>query len=90
MANLFSLKKIWEWAAKKKKEITVSLIISLLGVVPGLVNIKDWLNDKPKFGYYAESIQEGSFTNNVGENKIWIRVQYLMMETSHYSQLFIN
>jgi hypothetical protein len=55
---------IRNWLKDKWKVISVTLIISLVGGVPGVINIISWVNDKPKFVFYLESAANGGFTHD--------------------------
>ncbi len=38
-----------------------ALLISLVGGVPGLINIWNWINHKPEFVFHTETISYGDF-----------------------------
>lgn len=54
-------KSVWIWLKKQKGLSTFTLIASLLGGVPGLINIHLWATDEPQFTFYPETIQNGKY-----------------------------
>lgn len=49
------------WVYLQKSNVTFPLIISLVGGVPGVINIWDWANEQPKFQFHAESLTDGEY-----------------------------
>lgn len=72
------------WRATKgfivRNKIISLILFSLLGGIPGIINIWDWTHDEPKFNFYAESMSGG-----VIDSKEWGRFQYIVIGGAIYN-----
>lgn len=62
--------KLW----RRRNLIFLTFIISIFGGFPGVVNLRDWINDKPKFMFYAETMQNGMITMAGRGSKVWVQL----------------
>jgi hypothetical protein len=65
MKSQQTIKKFGEWVKNNFIKKSGVLWISLIGGVPGLINIIDWSKDRPEFGYHTSFLANGYSYYNV-------------------------
>ncbi|MDP4285084.1 MAG: hypothetical protein Q8891_11720 [Bacteroidota bacterium] len=59
------------------KHIRFALLISLIGGVPGLINVWNWTHQNPEFVFHTETITYGDFSS-IPNSKIMTGKYYLI------------